>query len=334
MFTPNDQFFVRWHWAVIPTDIDVDNSASPCAAMSTSRCRCRSTDIHGLAAVSRSPRSINARAIRAAFSSRACRAGNGRNGAMGNARWTGVRLKDVLDQAGVKAGAVQVRFNGLDEPVVADAPDFMKSLDIDHARDGEVMIAYAMNGEQLPLLNGFPLRLVVPGWYATYWVKMLNDIEVLDQPDTNFWMKDGLYHSRHAARQHEARQSGVKMVPINRMVPRSFVTNLMRRPDIERRRARDVARHRVRRRLRRGKRRPSDRRRQDLATRRSSARTKANMASGSGRRNSRPPPGTTRCLVRCTNSNGVVATRHAKLESGRLHAQRHRIDRYHCGLTE
>jgi DMSO/TMAO reductase YedYZ molybdopterin-dependent catalytic subunit len=82
---------------------------------------------------------------------------------MGNARWTGVRLKEVLDRAGVKAGAVQVRFNGMDEPVVADAPDFMKSLDIDHARDGEVMIAYAMNGAQLPLLNGFPLRLSYPG---------------------------------------------------------------------------------------------------------------------------------------------------------------------------
>jgi DMSO/TMAO reductase YedYZ molybdopterin-dependent catalytic subunit len=95
----------------------------------------------------------------------------------------------VLNKAGVKPGAVQVRFKGLDEPVVADAPHFMKSLDIDHARDGEVMIAYAMNGEQLPLVNGFPLRLVVPGWYATYWVKMLNDIEVLDQPDTNYWTK-------------------------------------------------------------------------------------------------------------------------------------------------
>jgi DMSO/TMAO reductase YedYZ molybdopterin-dependent catalytic subunit len=69
----------------------------------------------------------------------------------------------------------------MDEPVVADAPDFMKSLDIDHARDGEVMLAYAMNGEQLPLLNGFPLRLIVPGWYSTYWVKMLYDIEVLDR---------------------------------------------------------------------------------------------------------------------------------------------------------
>lgn len=73
------------------------------------------------------------------------------------------------DQAGVKAGALAVRFDGLEEPLVPDAPDFMKSLDIAHARDVEVMIAYAMNGEQLPLLNGFPLRLVVPGWYSTYW---------------------------------------------------------------------------------------------------------------------------------------------------------------------
>jgi DMSO/TMAO reductase YedYZ molybdopterin-dependent catalytic subunit len=69
------------------------------------------------------------------------------NGAMGNALWTGVRLKDVLDKAGVKPAAVQVRFKGLEEPVVPEAPHFMKSLDIDHARDGEVMIAYAMNGE-------------------------------------------------------------------------------------------------------------------------------------------------------------------------------------------
>jgi DMSO/TMAO reductase YedYZ molybdopterin-dependent catalytic subunit len=51
-----------------------------------------------------------------------------------------------------------------------------------------VVLAYGMNGAQLPLLNGFPLRLIVPGWYSTYWVKMLNDIEVLDRPDTNFWM--------------------------------------------------------------------------------------------------------------------------------------------------
>jgi len=148
------------------------------------------------------------------------------NGAMGNARWTGVRLKDVLGQAGVKAGAVAVRFDGMDEPLLPDAPDFMKSLDIDHARDGEVMIAYAMNGEQLPLLNGFPLRLIVPGWYSTYWVKMLNDIEVLDGPDENYWMKTAytIPDTPHAS--IKPGETGVKMVPINRMVPRSFITNI------------------------------------------------------------------------------------------------------------
>jgi hypothetical protein len=109
---------------------------------------------------------------------------------------------------------------------VADAPHFMKSLDIDHARDGEVMIAYAMNGDQLPLVNGFPLRLVVPGWYATYWVKMLSDIEVLNQSDTNYWTKVAytIPDTPHAS--IKPGETGVKMIPINRMVPRSFVTNI------------------------------------------------------------------------------------------------------------
>jgi hypothetical protein len=145
---------------------------------------------------------------------------------MGNARWTGVRLKDVLDRAGVKAGAIQVRFNGMDEPVVADAPDFMKSLDIDHARDGEVMLASTMNGEQLPLLNGFPLRLIVPGWYSTYWVKMLNDIEVLNQPDTNYWTKTAYTIPDTPRANIRPGETDVKFVPISRMVPRSFITNI------------------------------------------------------------------------------------------------------------
>jgi hypothetical protein len=148
------------------------------------------------------------------------------NGAMGNARWTGVRLKDVLDRAGLKAGAVQVRFKGMEETVLPDAPHFMKSLDIDHAREGEVMLAYAMNGEPLPVLNGFPLRLVVPGWYSTYWVKMLNDIEVLDQPDTNYWTQTAYRIPDTPNGDIEPGATGVKTVPINRMNPRSFITNI------------------------------------------------------------------------------------------------------------
>ena len=169
---------------------------------------------------------------------------------------------------------------------------FMKSLDIDHARDGEVMIAYAMNGEQLPLVNGFPLRLVVPGWYATYWVKMLNDIEVLDQPDDNYWTKVAytIPDTPHAS--IKPGQTDVKMVPINRMVPRSFVTNIPSGQKVQGGCADHVARHCLRRRLRRGKRRLLDRSRQKLAPDTAWAKTRANTAFGSGEtRFTLPSPG-------------------------------------------
>src|SRR6267142_1698142 len=93
---------------------------------------------------------------------------------------------------------------GLDEPVMEGAPKFLKSLTIDHARDGEVMIAFAMNGEQLPLLNGFPLRLVVPGWCGVYWVKMLNDIEVLESARHQLLDSDRLPRTRYAAQFRQA----------------------------------------------------------------------------------------------------------------------------------
>jgi len=110
------------------------------------------------------------------------------NGAMGNALWRGVRLKDLLDRAGVKPGALQVRLSGLDTGIIPQTPNFMKAArDRSRARRGKSWSLMHMNGEPLPLLNGFPLRLVVPGWYATYWVKMLDNIEVLDKPDDNFW---------------------------------------------------------------------------------------------------------------------------------------------------
>jgi DMSO/TMAO reductase YedYZ molybdopterin-dependent catalytic subunit len=226
VFTPNAQFYVRWHWALIPTDIDIGKFSLTVRGHVNQTLSLSLNDIlHGLPSVQLAGVNQCSGNSRGFFQPRVP-GGQWANGAMGNALWTGVRLRDVLDKAGVKPGAVQVRFKGLEEPVVADAPHFMKSLDIDHARDGEVMIAYAMNGEQLPLVNGFPLRLVVPGWYATYWVKMLNDIEVLDQPDTNYWTKVAytIPDTPHAS--IKPGETDVKMIPINRMVPRSFVTNI------------------------------------------------------------------------------------------------------------
>lgn len=225
VFTPNDRFYVRWHWSVIPTEIDTDKFRLAVRGHVDKPLSLSLKEIMGLPQVEMAAVNQCSGNSRGFFLPRVA-GGEWGNGAMGNARWSGVRLRDVLDRAGVRAGAVQVRFNGLDQPVVADGPDFMKSLSVDHARDGEVMIAYAMNGQPLPLLNGFPLRLVVPGWYATYWLKMLNDIEVLSQPDTNFWMKTAYTIPDTPQADMKPGQADVKMVPISRMVPRSFITNL------------------------------------------------------------------------------------------------------------
>ena len=227
VLTPVEQFYVRWHWANIPTEIDADQFRLSVRGQVETLLSLSLKDLtkfpaHEIVAVNQC--AGNSRGF---FQPRVA-GGEWGNGAMGNARWTGVRLKDVLDRAGVKAGAIQVRFDGLDKPVVPDGPDFKKSLDIDHARDGEVMIAYAMNGRLLPLLNGYPLRLVVPGWYATYWIKMLNDIEVLDQPDQNFWMKTAYTIPDTPNANIIPGQTGVKMVPISKMNPRSFITNIAR----------------------------------------------------------------------------------------------------------
>jgi DMSO/TMAO reductase YedYZ molybdopterin-dependent catalytic subunit len=224
-FTPNDRFFVRWHWAGIPTDINVDTFRLAIRGQVERELQLALDDILALPQVELAAVNQCSGNSRGYFQPRVA-GGQWSNGAMGNARWTGIRLKDVLDRAGVKAGAVQVRFKGLEEAVMPDAPHFMKSLDIDHARDGEVMLAYGMNGEPLPLLNGFPLRLVVPGWYSTYWVKMLNDIEVLDRPDENYWTQTAYRIPDTPNGDIKPGATGVKTVPINRMNPRSFITNI------------------------------------------------------------------------------------------------------------
>ena len=149
------------------------------------------------------------------------------NGAMGNARWKGVPLKALLTKAGVQAGAVQVSFQGLDRPVLPETPAFMKALDLDHALDGEVMIAYAMNGEDLPWLNGFPVRLVVPGWYGTYWVKHLNTINVLDAPLDSFWMKTAYRIPNNACACTPPGKAPSSTAPIGRFNVRSFLTNIV-----------------------------------------------------------------------------------------------------------
>jgi DMSO/TMAO reductase YedYZ molybdopterin-dependent catalytic subunit len=147
------------------------------------------------------------------------------NGAMGNARWTGVPLKAVLERAGMKAGAQQVAFNGLDNPPIPTMPDFVKALAFDHAADGEVMLAWAMNGQDLPFLNGYPLRLIVPGYFGTYWIKHLSDITVLDAPFDGYWMKTAYRVPDNDCQCVPVGTKPASTRPIGKFAIRSFITS-------------------------------------------------------------------------------------------------------------
>ncbi len=148
-------------------------------------------------------------------------------GAMGNAVWRGVRLKDVLAKAGVKGGALEVVFDGADHAVMEKTPDFVKSLPVDVALDENTLIAFEMNGKPLPHWNGFPARLVVPGWTGTYWVKQLVSVNVMSKPETNFWMSTA-YRLPRGRFKTPSFQSQVKEAnePITTMVVNSLITSL------------------------------------------------------------------------------------------------------------
>src|SRR6195952_1812179 len=224
--TPNNAFFVRYHLADVPYDIDPDKSTPEIRGRANKPLKLSLKDIKKLKAVELvavNQCSGNSRG----FSTPRVAGGQLGNGAMGNARWRGVPLKAVLDMAGVQAGAKQVTFNGMDGPVSDKTPDFVKALDIDHARDGEVMLAYGMNGDDLPVLNGFPLRLVVPGYYGTYWVKHLNEITVIDNVFDGFWMKSAYRIPDNDCNCVEPGTAPKATIPINKFTVRSFITNIV-----------------------------------------------------------------------------------------------------------
>ena len=178
--TPNDAFFVRYHLANIPTSIDLKTYRLTVTGLVSKPLSLSLAELKSLAEpveiVAVNQCSGNSRG----FSSPRVFGAQLANGAMGNARWVGVPLKTVLEKAGVGAGAKQVTFNGLDQPVLPSTSDFRKALDVAHALSPDVLLAWSMNGEDLPYLNGYPLKLIVPGYFGTYWVKHLSEIEVID----------------------------------------------------------------------------------------------------------------------------------------------------------
>jgi DMSO/TMAO reductase YedYZ molybdopterin-dependent catalytic subunit len=226
--TPNEAFYVRWHLGITPVRVDVakfrlrlGGHVERRVEWSLEQLR---KDFEPASVIAVNQCSGNSRKF---YSPRMPGVQWG-NGACGNARWTGVPLKALLAKAGVKAGAVDVTFDGMDGPTLpaaenfAGTPDFIKSLPFDRANDGEVLVAYQMNDADLPMLNGFPLRLVVPGWYATYWVKSLDQINVLDKPFDGFWMAKAYRVPDTPNFQESPKDLAKTTVPIHRMTVRSL----------------------------------------------------------------------------------------------------------------
>lgn len=111
-------------------------------------------------------------------------------GAVGNGRWRGVRMADVLKRAGMKDSAREILFDGADVPL-GTMPDFQRTIPVKKALDPNTLLAYEMNGESLPVKHGFPLRVIAPGWASDSWVKWVTSIRVLDKEFDGFWMKSG-----------------------------------------------------------------------------------------------------------------------------------------------
>lgn len=228
VLTPNDAFFVRYHLANTPMSIDPDTyqlniSGHVDKPISLSLKQLKAMKTVEVVAVNQC--SGNSRG----FSSPRVFGAQLGNGSMGNARWVGVSVKSVLALASVKTGATLVSFNGLDAPVLPSTSDFIKTLSIDHAMGGEPMLAWEMNGEELPFLNGYPIKLIVPGYFGTYWVKHLSEIKVLNtvfEGHDSFFMNTAYQVPDNDCLCVPAGTVPSKSKPITKLKVRSFMTSI------------------------------------------------------------------------------------------------------------
>ena len=186
--TPNDAFFVRYHLSDIPQVDEAKWRLAIGGEGADGRAELTLDDIRKMPAVEIIAVNQCSGNRRGLFQPHVAGVEWG-FGAMGCARWKGARLKDILDKVGLKKGAIEIVFDGADEPVFDKTPDFIKSIPLAKAVEDTTLIAYEMNGQPVPHFNGFPARLVVPGCTGTYWVKHLTSVQAVTKPFDGFWMK-------------------------------------------------------------------------------------------------------------------------------------------------
>jgi sulfite dehydrogenase (cytochrome) subunit A len=226
-FTPNDAFFVRYHLADIPEAPDAaswkirvggEGAAAPLElGLDDLKSGFEQVEIAAVCQCSGNRRGLSDPHVPGV---------QWGLGAMGNARWKGVRLKDVLAKAGLRKEAIEVVVSGADHPVLDKTPDFVKSIPVWKALDESTLIAWEMNGQPLPHFNGFPVRLIVPGWTATYWMKHLARVDLVVKPFDGFWVRAAyrIPTGKFPVMQHFLTQMNETSEPITEIVVNSVVT--------------------------------------------------------------------------------------------------------------
>ena len=224
--TPNDQFFVRYHLADIP-EIDPktykikvggDAAATPVEISLDDLKALPAVEVVAVNQCSGNRRGLSKPHVAGV---------EWGYGAMGCAKWKGAKLKDVLAKAGIKKEAIEVSFNGADGPVVDKTPDFIKSIPAWKALEDTTIVAYEMNGQPLPHLNGAPARIIVPGWTGTYWMKHVTEINALSKPQGGFWMAAAyrIPLGKFPIRDRFVSQETAVNTPITEIVVNSLITS-------------------------------------------------------------------------------------------------------------
>ena len=224
--TPNDQFFVRYHLADISQvnadtykiKVGGDGASTPLELTLDDLKKMPAAEVVAVNQCSGNRRGLsNPHVVGVEWG----------YGAMGCARWKGARLKDVLEKAGLKKEAIEVAFDGADGPAVDKTPDFIKSIPTWKAVEETTLIAYEMNGQPLPHFNGFPARIVVPGWTGTYWMKHVIAINALTKPQGGFWMNPAyrIPVGKFPVRDRFISQENAASTPITEMVVNSLITS-------------------------------------------------------------------------------------------------------------
>ena len=223
LITPNEALFVRWHIANVPTSVDLNEWRLKVGGNTEKELQVSMDDLKTKFEKVTYTAVLQCAGNGRSFFDPRVAGGQWKNGAMGNTTWTGARLKDILTSAGVKPGSVEVTFNGLDSGPLPTVPDFVKSLKLQKAMEEDILVAYEMNGKPLLMLNGFPARLIVPGWYGTYWVKSLSEITVVTDEFNKFWMNPAYRIPDTPCGCVPPGSKPEKIIPINRMTTRSLI---------------------------------------------------------------------------------------------------------------